>query len=280
MTRTTSRIVPKVWRLLHRHDSRIFQEQDGARHRQEGPRGGGPRVRRRLPPLPAGHVHRRASTACSTASRTGPSSAACSRRRASTASSSTRRPGTSSSSADAPRRSRPSPAEHARLQAAARRARLQARAQVARFHFAGEVPPGKVTLRDCDFKKPALSLEGDERRERATPTSRSTTTPASTTCHGATATRARKHPPRGAGAARHDGLGRERRGRRLLPGYTLHARASTRATPLNAEYLLTRVEHCGIEPRGWAASGEDGEAALRQPLRAASRRPCPSARRG
>src|SRR6185369_6560860 len=43
---------------------------------------------------------------------------------------------------------------------------LSSAEHISRFHFSGEVRTGKYTLRDYDFKKPALKLEAESHAEK------------------------------------------------------------------------------------------------------------------
>ena len=115
---------------------------------------------------------------------------------------------------------------------------------VSRFHYAEEMRPGKVTLRDYDFKKPSLDLEKQAE--------------ASVQAELEVYDYPGEYDVAGVGAAlatirleewqaaRKTGEG-EANCSRLTPGY-LFSLTEHVAESFNREFLLTRVEHTGQDP--------------------------------
>jgi type VI secretion system secreted protein VgrG len=124
---------------------------------------------------------------------------------------------------------------------------------VTRFIFAQEVRPGKVTLRDYNFKNPALSLES--------------------TAAGSSATELEIYDYPGEYAVKADGdvIAKKRLEElrasissgdgdstcaRFLPGHTFTLSEHPHDS-MNAKYLLSRVEHRGSEPRPETQADEE-----------------------
>jgi type VI secretion system secreted protein VgrG len=137
------------------------------------------------------------------------------------------------------------------------RASLGALAQgehIQRFHYAEEIRSGKITIRDYDFKKPGLQLESTSKNEGALFADLEVydhpgdyVLPSTGDALAAVRLEERS-------SLRKQGEG-ESACERLIPGFKFtlaeHAREA-----LNREYLVTRIEHQGAEP-AMAESGAD-----------------------
>ncbi|WP_437571832.1 type VI secretion system Vgr family protein [Sorangium sp. So ce542] len=115
---------------------------------------------------------------------------------------------------------------------------------VSRFRYAEQVQPGKVTLRDYNFKKPALSLESSEQGERDDDLE-IYDHPGDYDAPGAGRERARVRLEEL--AARRRVAEGEAACPRLLAGRTFSLAEHPR-DDVNQAYLLVRVEHSGHEP--------------------------------
>jgi type VI secretion system secreted protein VgrG len=124
---------------------------------------------------------------------------------------------------------------------------------VSRYRYAERVRPGKVTLRDYNFKKPSLTLEGTQ------------TSDADTDLEIYDYPGDYEEPGAGEDVAKLD-LERLQATRktgegdsacpRLTPGHLFSIKEHAR-DDFNREYLITRVEHRGYEPHMDGAAGAD-----------------------
>jgi type VI secretion system secreted protein VgrG len=115
---------------------------------------------------------------------------------------------------------------------------------VSRFLFAGEVRSGKVTLRDWNFQKPTLLLEGDARdKDRADLEVYDYPGVYEAPREGVDLAKIRLEERQ---ALRHTGDGDGGVGR-FTPGYTFKLVEHSRES-FNRAYVITSVEHEGVEP--------------------------------
>ncbi|WP_437578495.1 type VI secretion system Vgr family protein [Sorangium sp. So ce887] len=124
---------------------------------------------------------------------------------------------------------------------------------ISRFRYAEQVQPGKVTLRDYNFKKPALLLESSEQGERDDDLE-IYDHPGDYDAPGAGRERARVRLEEL--AARRRIAEGEAACPRLLAGRTFTLAEHPR-DDVNQAYLLVRVEHSGHEPAMEAVASED-----------------------
>ncbi|WP_437816053.1 type VI secretion system Vgr family protein [Sorangium sp. So ce1078] len=124
---------------------------------------------------------------------------------------------------------------------------------VSRFRYAEQVQPGKVTLRDYNFKKPGLSLESSEQGERDDDLE-IYDHPGDYDAPGAGQERARVRLEEL--AARRRTAEGEAVCPRLLAGRTFSL-AEHPIDDINQAYLLVRVEHSGHEPAMDAVASEE-----------------------
>jgi type VI secretion system secreted protein VgrG len=117
---------------------------------------------------------------------------------------------------------------------------------VQRFHYAEEIRSGKITIRDYDFKKPSLKLESTSKNEGALFADLEIYDHPGDYVVPAVGDALASLRLEERSSLRKQGEG-ESACERLIPGFTFtlseHAREA-----LNREYLVTRIEHQGAEP--------------------------------
>jgi type VI secretion system secreted protein VgrG len=125
---------------------------------------------------------------------------------------------------------------------------------VQRFHYAEEIRSGKVTIRDYDFKKPSLKLESTSKAEGTSFADLEVYDHPGDYVLPATGDTLAAIRVEERSSLRKQGEG-ESACERLIPGFTFTLSEHGREA-LNREYLITRIEHQGAEPAMAEAGNE------------------------